>query len=245
MKALIIDDEKHCSESLQFLLNKNHPEVEIAGEANDPFQAIGLIAVHKPDVIFLDIEMPHLNGFELLSKLENIDFEIVFTTAYDEFALNAFKVNALDYLLKPIGVDDLKKSIEKVKLRMMESLPNLEVKAMLNNMNPRSNENSKIALPTMEGLEFTKVSSIIRCESDNNYTDVHLADGKCLTISKTLKEIQNLLKDHSFCRIHASHLINLNHIQKYQRGAGGLVVMANGDHVQVSRSKKADFLDQI
>lgn len=245
MKALIIDDEIHCSESLRFLLNKYHPDVGIVGEANDPFQAIGLIAVHKPEVIFLDIEMPHLNGFELLSKLENIDFEIVFTTAYDEFALKAIKVNALDYLLKPIGVEDLQKAIEKVRNRLGESLPNLEVNAMLNNMMPRPNGNSKIALPTMEGLEFTTVSSIIRCESDNNYTDVHLEDGKRLTICKTLKEIQNLLIDHSFCRIHASHLINLNHIQKYQRGAGGLVVMSSGDHVQVSRGKKADFLDQI
>lgn len=245
MKALIIDDEIHCSESLRFLLNKYHADVKIVDEANDPIQAIGLIAVHKPEVIFLDIEMPHLNGFELLSKLETIDFEIIFTTAYDEFALKAIKVNALDYLLKPIGVEDLQKAIEKVRTRLGESLPNLEANAMLNYMIPRTNGNSKIALPTMEGLEFTTVSSIIRCESDNNYTDVHLENGKCLTISKTLKEIQNLLKDHSFCRIHASHLINLNHIQKYQRGAGGLVIMANGDHVQVSRGKKADFLDQI
>ena len=132
MKALIIDDEKHCSDSLLMMLEKNCPQVEVVDATNDPIKGIGLITAHKPDVVFLDIEMPHMSGFELLSKLEHIDFEIVFTTAYDEFALRAFKVNALDYLLKPIGVSELRNAVEKVKVRMSHSLPNLEVRAMLN-----------------------------------------------------------------------------------------------------------------
>jgi two-component system LytT family response regulator len=245
MKALIIDDEKHCSESLHLLLGKYLPEVKVMGETNDPFAGIGLITAHKPDVVFLDIEMPHLNGFELLSKFERIDFEIVFTTAYDEFALRAFKVNALDYLLKPIGVEELQRAVEKAQVRIAQRLPNIEVKSMLNGLRATPNENSKVALPTMGGLEFVKISNIIRCQSDSNYTDVYLTDAKSLTISKTLKEIEQLLSGHGFYRTHASHLINLDRIQKYQRGAGGVVVMDNGDHVQVSRSKKADFLDQV
>ncbi|HAD98780.1 MAG TPA: DNA-binding response regulator [Cryomorphaceae bacterium] len=245
MKALIIDDEKHCSDSLLMMLEKNCPQVEVVDATNDPIKGIGLITAHKPDVVFLDIEMPHMSGFELLSKLEHIDFEIVFTTAYDEFALRAFKVNALDYLLKPIGVSELRNAVEKVKVRMSHSLPNLEVRAMLNNISPPPIENTRVALPTMEGLEFVPVESIIRCESDSNYTDVHLADGKRLTISKTLKEIQQMLEGKGFYRVHNSHLINLQHIQKYQRGAGGLLIMDNGDHVQVSRSKKSDFLGRV
>jgi len=243
MKALIIDDEKHCSESLNIMLQQYTPVLEVIAETNDPFQGLGMIAAHKPDVIFLDIEMPHLSGFQLLSTLDKIDFEIIFTTAYDEFAIQAFKVNALDYLLKPIGREDLDKAVEKLKQRRGEEHPNFGVNALLNGIMPTYNT-GKVSLPTMEGFEFVQAGDIVRCESDSNYTYIYFKDRK-LTISKTLKEVQQLLEPYNFYRIHNSHLINLNHIQKYQRGAGGIVVMDNGDHVQVSRSKKADFLDRI
>lgn len=244
MKAIIIDDEKHCSESLSLLLRKYAPDVKILGEANDPFQGIGLITAHKPDVVFLDIEMPHLSGFEMLNKLDKIDFEIVFTTAYDEFALRAFKVNAIDYLLKPIDHEDLNGALEKVRERLGHDHLNLSVKALLNEVSPKHKADKKIGLPTMEGLEFVKACDIIRCESDSNYTYIHLSDKK-ITISKTLKEIQQLLEGLNFYRVHNSHLINLDKIKRYQRGSGGVVIMDNDEHVHVSRSKKADFLNRI
>lgn len=243
MKALIIDDEKHCSESLHIMLEQFAPEVQVVGETNDPFQGLGMITAHKPDVVFLDIEMPHLSGFEMLKKLDKIEFEIVFTTAYDEFAIQAFKVNALDYLLKPIGKEDLLHAVEKAKVRRGEQHPNFGVNALLNGMGEKA-AGGKISLPTMEGLEFVEANEIIRCESDSNYSYIIFKDRK-LTISKTLKEVQTQLEPFNFYRIHNSHLINLNHIQRYQRGAGGMVIMDNGDHVQVSRSKKADFLGKI
>lgn len=244
MKAIIIDDEKHCSESLQLLLNKYAPDVEVLAETNDPFKGLGLITAHQPEVVFLDIEMPHLSGFELLAKLDKINFELIFTTAYDEFALRAFKVNALDYLLKPIDQNDLMHALEKVREKIGKEALNFSANALLNELSPKRVAETKIGLPTMEGIEFVNANDIIRCESDSNYTYIYMQDKK-LTICKTLKEIQSILSGLNFFRVHNSHLINLNKIKRYQRGAGGVVIMDNDEHVQVSRSKKAEFLKRV
>lgn len=245
MKAIIIDDEKHCSESLRFLIEEFTPEVAVIAETNEPFKGLGLITAHQPDLLFLDIEMPNMNGFELLSKVGDLRFETIFTTAYDEFAVKAFKHNAIDYLLKPIDEDDLKQAVAKAKKRLHSNDLQFKFHALLNQMGKRNESGGKISLPTMEGLEFVSLQDIIRCQSDSNYTEVVLKSQKTVVVSKTLKEIEELLPKAVFVRVHHSHVINLNHVKRYQRGAGGVLIMDNGDHVNVSRSKKSDFLKSI
>jgi two-component system LytT family response regulator len=246
MRAIMIDDEKHCSESLRFLIEEFTPQVELIAETNDPFQGLGLITAHRPDLLFLDIEMPHLNGFDLLSKLSNLKFVTFFTTAYDEFALKALKHNAVDYLLKPIDEQELQQAVAKAEEQINSSDLQFKLHALLNQLGKSEPQvEGKISLPTMEGLEFVKVQAIIRCQSDSNYTDLFLVDGQQLVVSKTLKEIEELLPSSCFVRVHHSHVVNLNHIMRYQKGAGGVLVMDNGDHVNVSRSKKNDFLNSI
>lgn len=245
MKAIIIDDEKHCTESLVLMFERYCKDVDIIGVTNDSMQGLGMITALKPDVVFLDIEMPHISGFDLISKIDNIDFEIVFTTAYNEYAIQAFKVNAVDYLLKPIGKEDLIEATKKVNGRMKTSSDNLNLHALMNGLGLKKPMTGKIALSSMDGLDFVQVNTIIRCEADSNYTIVVLEDNKKLTISKTLKELEEMLSAYPFSRVHNSHLVNINRIKKYQRGAGGVLTMDNGDTVHVSRNKKADFLDAL
>ncbi len=245
MKAIIIDDEKHASESLRLLIEEYTPQVEVIAEANDPFQGLGLLTAHRPQLLFLDVEMPHLNGFDLLAKAKDLRFETIFTTAYDEFAVKAFKHNAIDYLLKPIEEDELKQAVAKAQERLTSSDLQFKFHALLNQLGKTDQSEGKISLPTMEGLEFVKLSEIIRCQSDSNYTEVILGEGKKIVVSKTLKEVEELLPAQIFVRVHHSHVVNLNHIKRYQRGSGGVLIMDNEDHVNVSRSKKNDFLKSI
>lgn len=245
MTALIIDDELHCSESLELMLERYCPETKVIGVTNDPIKGLGMITALKPDVVFLDIEMPHLSGFDLISKIGTVDFEIVFTTAYNEFAIQAFKVNAVDYLLKPISKTELVEATKKVKQRLSNQPDSLNLHALINGLGIQKPLSGKIALSSMEGLDFVEIDHIIRCEADSNYTDVIIENRKTITVSKTLKELEEQLSSQPFMRVHNSHLVNLNKIAKYQRGAGGYLIMENGDQVQVSRSKKAEFLDNL
>jgi two-component system LytT family response regulator len=245
MTALIIDDELHCSESLELMLERYCPNTKIIGVTNDPLKGLGMITALKPDVVFLDIEMPHLSGFDLISKLDTIDFEIVFTTAYNEFAIQAFKVNAVDYLLKPISKNELIEATKKVKKRISKHSESFNLHALINGLGIQKPLSGKIALSSMKGLDFVEINSIIRCEADSNYSDVILEGNKKITVSKTLKELEELLVSQPFMRVHNSHLVNLNKISSYQRGTGGYLVMDNGDQIQVSRSKKAEFLDNL
>ena len=245
MKAIIIDDEKHCTESLVIMFERYCKEVEVIGVTNDSLQGLGMITALKPDVVFLDIEMPHLSGFDLISKIDKIDFEIVFTTAYNEYAIQAFKVNAVDYLLKPISKNELIEASKRVKDRLNKTNNNFNVNALINGLGVSKPMQGRIALSNMDGLDFIDVNQIIRCEADSNYTTVVLEKNKKLTVSKTLKEIEELLISYSFMRVHNSHVVNLHKITKYQRGAGGYLILSNGDQIQVSRSKKAIFLDNL
>jgi len=189
--------------------------------------------------------MPHLSGFDLISKLDKIDFAIVFTTAYNEFAIQAFKVNAVDYLLKPISKEDLLGAVAKVHERMNIHSDNLNINALINGFGLQQPMNGKVSLSSMDGLEFVEVKTIIRCEADSNYTHVILEDGGKITISKTLKDLEDQLANFPFMRVHNSHLVNLNRIKSYQRGAGGTLVMDNNDTIPVSRGKKNEFLDYL
>jgi len=240
MNCIIIDDEKHCIKTLSSLLKINFPEVNILTTCLDSTKAYDLIQQHKPDFIFLDIEMPLLNGFDLLSKFEQLFFEVIFTTAYDSYAIKAIKFSALDYLLKPIGKEDLASAVEKIKNKQ-SSISKAQVQmatAVHNRQLPDT-----IALPTTEGLTFTHVNDIVYCTADGSYTRMYMTDKSDILLSKTLGDVDELLSEYNFFRIHHSTLINLKQVKKYTRGEGGEVIMSNGQSLQVARTRKTDFLN--
>lgn len=243
MNCIIVDDEPTSVIVLRKLLQQFCPEITIVGEAHSGDEAIELIRQHKPDLVFLDIEMPFGNAFDLLKRLPVIDFEIIFVTAFDNYAVNAFKFSALDYLLKPVDIDDLKKAVSKAQQRLKEKNFNQRLENFLHNVSQAGTH--KIALPTLEGLVFFDTNDIINCTAEGPYTVFNFKDGKNLLVTGTLKEFEEMLPENSFCRVHHSHLINIDHIRKYYKGKGGYVEMTNGKTIEVSQRKKDEFLERF
>jgi two-component system LytT family response regulator len=226
------------------MLQKKCPEVTVLGGVNSVKEAKDLITELQPDVVFLDVEMPYQNGFELLKLFDKITFDVIFTTAYEQYALKAIKFNALDYLLKPFSIKELQDAVQKCISRRNGQAENstspLEV--FLQNMKTLHQTHKKIALPTINGLVFMPVQNIVRCESTGNYTRIFFTDKKNLMVSRPLKEFEELLTDVDFFRVHNSHLINLQQMQSYIQGEGGFALMSDGTQVEISRRRKADFL---
>jgi len=245
IKSLIIDDEKHCCESLQWQLKKYCPEIEVMDICYTAKTGLEQIEKLKPQLIFLDVEMPEINGFELLSTLSEIHFDIIFTTAFDQYAIRAIKFGALDYLLKPIDKDELVKAVNTLHIRTQRDSTK-QLDALLTHIR-KSNDLSfrKIAFPTQHSYELVPLNNIMSCESDSNYTHVHLNNGQRMTVSKTLKEIEDLLDMPPFFRIHHSYLVNLQYAVRYIKGEGGYLVLSNDLTVPVSRSKKEELLKVI
>jgi two-component system LytT family response regulator len=217
----------------------------VVGSVNSVKDAKDLITELQPDVVFLDVEMPHQNGFELLKLFDKINFDVIFTTAYEQYALKAIKFNALDYLLKPFSVKELQDAIQKCVSRRQGQVNEQHtspIEVFLQNMKTLHQTHKKIALPTINGLVFTPVQNIVRCESTGNYTRIFFTDKKNLMVSRPLKEFEELLTDVDFFRVHNSHLINLQQMQSYIQGEGGFALMSDGTQVEVSRRRKADFL---
>jgi two-component system, LytTR family, response regulator len=247
IKAIIVDDEQHCIDALQTMLQKKCPEVTVLGGVNSVKEARDLIAETQPDLVFLDVEMPHQNGFELLKLFDKISFDVIFTTAYEQYALKAIKFNALDYLLKPFSVKELQDAVQKCIQRRSAAQATIEptsspLEVFLQNMKTLHQTHKKIALPTINGLVFMPVQNIVRCESTGNYTRIFFTDKKNLMVSRPLKEFEEMLSDVDFFRVHNSHLINLQQMQSYIQGEGGFALMSDGTQVEVSRRRKADFL---
>ncbi|PWT99092.1 MAG: DNA-binding response regulator [Bacteroidetes bacterium] len=242
IKAIIIDDEIHCLDTLNILLTDYCPEVQVVEQCVLARKAIGAIEKHKPDLIFLDIEMPAMNGFELLEQLVPFSFSLIFTTSYDQYAIKAIKFSALDYLLKPIDPKELVAAVQKV--RTKKHPPSLEqFQVLLNHIQHKEANFNKLAVPTSEGYELLLVTDIVRCEADDNYTHVFLKNKKKITACRTLKEIEEQLDSFaSFLRVHHSYLVNLNEISRYIRGEGGYLIMSDGSTVNVSRSRKDALL---
>lgn len=240
MKAIIIDDERHCSATLKYEIERHTPDIEVIGVFDQPEDGLKAIDSLKPDLVFLDIEMPRMNGFDLLQALPAIDFSLVFTTAYDEFALKAFQFSAIDYLLKPVSGEDIKKAVSKISNHRGVSKAQLDI--LFGRIEGKGF--SKIALPSSDGLEFIRPDSILHCESESNYTRVYFTDKRRMLVSRTLKDIEEMLEGQGFFRVHHSHVINLNNIAKYVKGSGGYVVMDDGTQIPVSRSRK-DSLMQL
>ena len=244
LKAIIIDDEPDCCESLAILLERFCPEVKVSAICYSGDKALAAIQDIKPQLVFLDIEMPYMNGFELLEKLPAIDFELVFTTSYDQYAIKAFRFSALDYLLKPIEREELQKAVKKVVSRTQSPLPQ-QLEILLQKINQTSNPIQRIALPTMEGLRLVPVSSIIYCASEGNYTIFFMKDKQKIVASRPLKEAEEMLAEHSFFRVHHSYIVNMNEIEKFVKTDGGYLIMSDGSNVDVSRSKKEFLLKKL
>ncbi len=241
IKAILVDDEKHCRETLSIQLEKYCSEVQLLAQCNSAIQGLEAIAQYQPDVVFLDVEMPKMNGFEMLQQFSRIPFEVIFTTGYDAYAIKAIRFSAIDYLLKPIDKDELRKAVGKVRQKTSNNL-NQQLDILLGKLGTKQVALQKIALPTLDGFELVPIEDILHCEADSNYTHVVLKHAKKVLVSRTLKEIEELLDGHAFLRIHHSHLVNLNEIVRYIRGEGGYLIMSDNTSITVSRSRKEALL---
>lgn len=244
IKAIIVDDEPHCCEVLSMLLEKYCPEVSVERVCYSAPEALELLSSTTARLVFLDIEMPHMNGFQLLEKLPAINFELIFTTSYDQYAIKAIRFSALDYLLKPIDREELQIAVRRAAQRLQSPLPQ-QFEILLQKLLQPASQVSRIALPTMEGLQLIPIDSIISCTSSSNYTILSMKESQKLIVSRTLKEIEEMLDEHTFLRVHHSYLVNLNEIRKYIKGEGGSLIMSDGSSVDVSRSKKEQLMKKL
>jgi two-component system LytT family response regulator len=242
LNAIIVDDEEAGVESLSLMLKRYCPELHVIATANSVSEAEEKIKATPPDVIFLDIAMPFANGFELLKRIKNKNFSVIFTTAYNEYALKAIKHNALDYLLKPIDSDELIEAVKKCEEKKSTGAPDMKKLENLMAMLTQSNKAQKLPVPTLEEIMYVDIDTILRMEADSNYTHIYLTDKQKLTSSKTLKDYEQMLMGQKFFRVHKTHIINLGYVKKYIKGEGGYVVMADGKSVEVSRQKKTELL---
>ena len=242
IKTIMIDDEEHCMETLSFEL-KRFPEIKIIAKCSNGKTGIEKIKERKPDLVFLDIDMPYMNGFEVLRSFDRIDFNVVFVTAFDEFAIKAFKYAAVDYLLKPVDHEELGQAIEKVKVKKQQDLKELQVQLLLSNLKNPNQKINKIILPTSNGLEFLELDKIVYCKAESNYTHIYLKGKEHIMVAKTLKSIEELFEDPRFFRTHNSYLVNLNKIQRYVKGDGGYILMEDDSIVNISKSKKEQFVE--
>ncbi len=240
IKALIIDDEEHSIETLEWKINNYCEAVDVVASFSSPIEGLKYINSNAIDLLFLDIEMPLLSGFDLLHQVRKINFDVIFTTAYDEYGIKAIKFSALDYLLKPVEIEELKAAVLKCHEKKFQSISPGQLEVLFDTLR-NSSSSQKIALSTKESIELVDSKDIVFCESDSNYTMVYIGDRKKL-ISKTLKEFEELLVPHNFFRTHQSFLVNTEHIKEYARHEGGYLVMSNGKHVPVSRNRKESVL---
>ncbi len=236
IRTLLIDDEDNARFALRKVLDSNTPDIQLIGEASDVASGLALITQTKPDLVFLDVQMPDGTGFDLLEKVQDQNFKVIFVSAYDHFAITAFRFSASDYLLKPVQPEDVLRAIDRIKKEPENQAA--RIKVLLGNRNGVE----KIVLPSLDELLFVKVNDIIRCESDNNYTYFYLLDKERILVSRTLKDYEDLLEPLGFFRIHKSSIINLRYLKKYRKGEGGTVTMEDGSQLEVSRRRKDDFL---
>jgi two-component system, LytTR family, response regulator len=245
IKAILIDDEENSLSSLKEKLLANCKQVKIIACCDNAAKGIEAIDTLQPDIVFLDIEMPVMNGFVMLQQLTYKNFELIFTTAYDHYAIKAIRCSALDYLVKPIEIEDLKTAVLNAQVKRNRSYPNPQIEMLVEQLVNKKNAFSRIAIPTTDGLRFIKVENIIYLEASSNYTHIFTTENKKYIASHTLKDFEDLLPAEIFVRIHNSYIINKNYTEKYIRGEGGQVVLSNGVTLDVAKRKKAEFLKAI
>jgi len=243
MKAIIVEDEERSRIVLQNLLETYCPEIEVIGTADSVSASIKLIRSSPPDLLFLDVQIAGGTGFDVLDKLRDIRIPVIFTTAYDHYALKAFKFSAIDYLLKPIDIDELKSAVKKVSESSQREEEQYKIQNLLSNLrNPT--EDPVLLVSTLEAVEFIRISEIIRCEAQGAYTQLFLKDSKPVMVSKVIKEFEFLLQDHGFFRVHQSHLVNLKEVRKYVKSENYLL-MRDGAQIQLARSRKDEFFQAL
>jgi two-component system LytT family response regulator len=244
IETVIVDDEPNCCESLVTMLGRYCPEVKVIKVCHSGEEALKIITDQSPGLLFLDIEMPQMDGFELLEQLPEVNFELIFTTSYDQYAIKAFRFSALDYLLKPVDKEELRRAVQKVISRNQKPSPQ-QIDLLLQKLNQPLVKISKIAIPTVEGLHLLPIESIVSCTSESNYTIIKLKDGQKIVTTRILKEIQEMLEEYSFLRVHHSYIVNLNEVMKYIKGEGGHLIMSDGTSIDVSRSRKEMLLRRL
>ena len=243
LKAVIVEDELASRETLAVYLQRYCPDVELVGMAESVSTGIELINKTNPDLVFLDIEMPRGNGFDLLEQIGNVTFDTIFVTAFSNYAIKALNLSASYYILKPVDIDELVNAVAKVKEARKTKQAMRPTQVLVENLHSTGGkQHSKIVLPLLEGFEVLQVKDIVRCQANDNFTDFYFSNGKKMMICRTLKFYEELLSESGFMRVHKSHLINLDHIKKYLKGKGGQVVMADDSVVDVSPQKKQDLI---
>jgi two-component system, LytTR family, response regulator len=238
INCIIIDDEANNIEILSSLLAKNCVGINIIATALNADKGIDLIEKHKPDLLFLDIQMPGKSGFDLLKSLPRINFEIIFITAFDQYGIQAIKFSALDYLLKPVIINELKSAVQKAREKIIAKQKNASIENLLDYMSSGQKGIPKIALPTLTETRYVKVDDILRCEASDNYTSFYLQNNEKILVCKTLKEYAELLGPHNFIRTHQSHLVNINFVKSLLKEDGGMLLLTNSDKVPISRQNK-------
>lgn len=248
IKAIIIDDDVNLREGMKGLLELYAPDINIIGEADSVKSGVEIVNKLNPQVVFLDIQMNDGTGFDMLEKLSEINGKVtshvVFITAYEHYAIKAFRFSALDFLLKPVGPDELEKVIDKIRNVLDKDNDYSHIDLLLENIRKKADNFKRIALSNSDGIHLIEISDIIRCESDDNYTNFHIKNRKPILISKTLKEYEELLAEHDFVRIHQSHLINLSYIKSYVKKENGFVLMTDDSQLPISQRKK-DHLQEV
>ena len=248
IRAVIVDDERHCLAALEEKL-KLIENVTILQSCNNGQDAIKAIERHKPNAVFLDISMPQMDGFSMLNEIPVIDFEIILTTAHNEYAIKAIRMSAFDFLQKPVGMDDLRDCVarlsEKIKTQVETSQRDEQLAQLLHYFQHPFSPDPKITLPTQNGFMFVPVKEIVRAEAESNYTIFYMSNGKKQVVSRTMKEFEELLGNYNFCRVHKSHIVNLNFVSRYIKGDGGSIVLSDGTEVEVSSSRKAVLLNRL
>ena len=245
IQAIIIDDEKKCISLLEKMLKKQFPDIQIAAITSQPEDGIKLIRQLEPDLVFIDIEMPRKNGFEVLEATKDIAYDIIFTTAYNQYAIKAIRFSALDYLLKPIDETELTQAVQRFKAKHQSDSRQQQIDLLFSNLRNFTQPYNKLSVATTEGVIFINIPDILFCEATGSYTTLHLKNSDKLVTSKTLKDFEELLGSHSFYRTHHSYIINLNEIKRYIKGDGGSVLMSNAAELPVSKRKKDEFLKKL
>ncbi|HWH62193.1 MAG TPA: LytTR family DNA-binding domain-containing protein [Ginsengibacter sp.] len=244
LRAILIDDELSSLQNLTQKLEEFCKAVTIVAAVQEPQEAIPLIRQYKPDILFLDVEMPKMNGFMMLEELGECNAEIIFTTAYNHYAIDAMRISAFDYLVKPVAINELQHAVNRL-LEKKTANTRERLNVLQQSLKDDKSQDNKIAVPLAEGFEFVTIKNIVRIESSSSYSRIYLIDGKSILVTKLLKDFEELLAPYRFFRVHNSHLVNLNYIKRYLRGAGGQVLMENGDLIDVARRKKEEFINLI
>ncbi|WP_245859505.1 LytR/AlgR family response regulator transcription factor [Spirosoma aerolatum] len=242
LKAILIDDEPDCVRLLAHELGAYCPHIQVIGQTTSSEDGLRLIQILQPDVVFLDIEMPRMNGFQLLEKLGSISFSLIFVTAYNEFAVKAFRFSALDYLLKPIDSQDLQEAVRKAERQQRVDVRQID---QLRHQLQSHRVSDKIAVPYQQGVIFLPVGEVLYCESDSNYTKVIATQNRSYLLTRTLREVQEVLEERNFLRVHRQYVVNLDHIKLFMKGEGAYLVMTNDVSIPVARNQKDKLIQRF